>query len=40
VTLSVPTVVFEVGRPSAQADLVADAFLDLRPGLLFVADSA
>jgi hypothetical protein len=29
-------VFFAMGRPSAQADRVADAVLDLRPGLLIV----
>lgn len=38
-TLTAPTVVFAMGRPSAQADRVADAVLDLRPGLLIVVDS-
>ena len=38
-TLTSPTVVFAMGRPSAQADRVADAVLDLRPGLLIVVDS-
>jgi len=39
VALSAPTVVFAVGRPSAQTDRVADAVLDLRPGLLIVVES-
>jgi hypothetical protein len=39
VALSAPTVVFSMGRPSAQADRLADAVLDLRPGLLIVVDS-
>jgi hypothetical protein len=38
-TLSAPTVVFAVGRPSPQTDRVADAVLDLRPGLLIVVGS-
>jgi hypothetical protein len=37
--LSLPTVVFALGTPSAQADRASDAVLDMRPGLLIVVDS-
>jgi hypothetical protein len=37
--LSAPTAVFAMGRPSAQVARVADAVLDLRPGLLIVVES-
>jgi hypothetical protein len=35
--LSAPAVVYLAGRPTAGADLVADAILALRPGALVVA---
>jgi hypothetical protein len=37
--MAAPTVLFTMSRPSAQADRVADAVLDLRPGLLVVVNS-
>ena len=35
-SMCAPTAVFLAGGPSAQADRVSDAVLDLRPGLLIV----
>ena len=38
--LSTPMAIFALGRPSAQADRLSAAVLDLRPGLLVVLDGA
>ena len=35
-----PTAVFPSGAQSAEHDRVADAFLDLRPGLLIICSAA
>jgi hypothetical protein len=37
--IAAPTVLYTMSRRSAQADRVADAVLDLRPGLLVVVNS-
>jgi hypothetical protein len=36
VSLDEPTVLFAAGPPSPDADRIADAILDVRPGVLFV----
>jgi hypothetical protein len=36
VTLPGPTAVFLAGPPSARANEVSDAFLDIRPGALII----
>jgi hypothetical protein len=38
--LQAPTAVFVLGAPSPQTDRVADAMLELRPGLLLLFDDS